>query len=143
MKIRPLTLFYKNRRLGTSEWLSWLSDQLLIMAQVMISQFMNWIPMLGSGWTVQSVLGILSPSLCSSPTCVSMLSLKINELKNITDWVAWVAQLVERPNLAQVMVLWFVSSGPALDSVSPSLSASLSLSLPFSQKLINIKKIED
>ena len=48
---------------------------------------------------------------------------------------AWVAQSVKRPTLAQVMILWSVSSSPAsgsvltaqslepvLDSVSPSLS---------------------
>ena len=49
---------------------------------------------------------------------------------------SWVAQLVKHPTLAQVMILQFVSSGPALgsvltvrslepasDSVSPSFSA--------------------
>ena len=52
------------------------------------------------------------------------------------DWGPWVAQSVERPTSAQVMISQFVSSspvsgsvlaahslGPALDSVSPSLSA--------------------
>ena len=74
------------------------------------------------------------------------------------------AQSVKRPASAQVMISRFVSSshtsgsvlaarglGPALDSVSPSLSAppalslylSLSLSLSLSQKLINIKKKEE
>ena len=51
-------------------------------------------------------------------------------------WGAWVAQLVERPTSAQVMISRFVSSSPAsgsvltaqslepaLDSVSPPLSA--------------------
>ena len=52
------------------------------------------------------------------------------------DRGTWVAQLVERPTSTQVMISWFVSScpasgsgltaqnlEPALDSVSPSLSA--------------------
>ena len=52
------------------------------------------------------------------------------------SWGTWVAQSVERPTLAQVMILWFVSSSPvsssvltaqslepASDSLSPSLSA--------------------
>ena len=62
---------------------------------------------------------------------------------------AWVAQSVERPTAAQVMISWFVSSSPAWgsvltaqslepasDSVSPSLSAppSLMLCLSLSQK---------
>ena len=69
------------------------------------------------------------------------------------EWGTWGAQLVKHPTLAQVMFSWFVSSSltsgsvltaqslePALDSVSPSLSAplqlvfSLSLSLSLSQK---------
>ena len=63
-------------------------------------------------------------------------------------WGTWVAQLVERPTLAQVMISWFVGSSPtsgsvltaqslepASDSVSSSLSASppLALCLSFSQ----------
>ena len=62
---------------------------------------------------------------------------------------AWVAQLVKRPTLAQVMTSWFVGSSPisgsvltawslesASDSVSPSLSAPplLALCLSVSQK---------
>ena len=70
---------------------------------------------------------------------------------SIMFWDAWVAQLVEHPTLAQVMISRFVGSSPALgfvltaqslesasDSVSPSPSAppllSLSLSLSFSLK---------
>ena len=64
-------------------------------------------------------------------------------------WGAWVAQLVERPTLAQVMISWFMGSSPALgsvltsqslepilDSVSPSLSAPppFMLCLSLSQK---------
>ena len=56
---------------------------------------------------------------------------------NKTAWGTWVAQLVKRPTLAQVMTSWFMSSSPtlgsllkahsresALDSVSPSLCPS-------------------
>ena len=59
----------------------------------------------------------------------------------------WVAQSVERPNLAQVMILGFVSSSPASgsvqtsgslepasDSVSPSLSAPPVLMLSLKNK---------
>ena len=45
-------------------------------------------------------------------------------------WGAWVSQSVKRPTLAQVMILWFMSSElsaqrlkTASDSTSPSLSA--------------------
>ena len=57
-------------------------------------------------------------------------------IKNDTVWGPWVAQLVERPTSAHVMISWFMSSGPTSgsvltaqslepvsDSVSPSLSA--------------------
>ena len=63
---------------------------------------------------------------------------------------AWVAQLVKHQTLAQVMTSWFVSlrpvSGsvltaqslqPALDSVFPSLSASLAFALCLSLSKIN------
>ena len=63
---------------------------------------------------------------------------------------AWVAQLVECPTSAQVMILWSVNSSPALgsglmaqslapasDSVSPFLSVPPRLTLCLSQKLIN------
>ena len=57
-------------------------------------------------------------------------------IKNDTVWGPWVAQLVERPTSARVMISQSVSSSPAsgsvlttqnlepaLDSLSPSLSA--------------------
>ena len=53
---------------GAPGGLSQLSIQLLILAQVMISRFMNSSPVLGSVLTVQSLLGILSPSLCLYPS---------------------------------------------------------------------------
>ena len=65
-------------------------------------------------------------------------------------WGAWVAQLVKRPTSAQVMISQFVSSSPALgcvltaqslepalDSVSPSLSAPAPLVLCLSLSIKN------
>ena len=55
----------------------WLSDQLLVSAQVMISQFVGSSPASGCAVTVRSLLRILSPSLsfCPSPPCTLSLSL--------------------------------------------------------------------
>ena len=63
---------------------------------------------------------------------------------------AWVAQSVKRPTSAQVMISWFVGSGPAsgsvptarslepaLDSVSPSVFPSLGHTLCVSLSLKN------
>ena len=60
----------------------------------------------------------------------------MQKVKRPSSWVAWVAQSVKLPTLTQVMISWLVGSGPmsgsvlieqslepALDSVSPSLSA--------------------
>ena len=73
--------------------------------------------------------------------------LKLKKVRG--DWGAWVAQLVERPTLAQVMISRFTGSSPssgsvltaqnlepASDSVSPSLFAPplLALCLSLSQK---------
>ena len=71
-------------------------------------------------------------------------------------WGAWVAQLVKRPTLAQVMISWLVSSSPTLGSVltAQSLEPALILCLPLSLcpsparalslyfSKINIKKIK-
>ena len=72
----------------------------------------------------------------------SGVKLRENELKRALDWGAWVAQSVECPTLAQVMISQFVSSSPtsgsvltaqslepASDPVSPSLSAPSQLML--------------
>ena len=56
-------------------WLSQLSVQLLISAQLMISQFVGWSPASGSGLAVQSLLRILSLSL----TFPCSLFLKTNQ----------------------------------------------------------------
>ena len=57
------------KKIGASGWLSWLSTQLLILAQVMISQFVSQAP----AWN-SLFLSLPLPHLCS-------LSLKINKLK--------------------------------------------------------------
>ena len=54
----------KNKVGGAPGWRSQLSIQLLISAQVMVSWLMGSSPALGSVLTVQSLLGILSLSLC-------------------------------------------------------------------------------
>ena len=59
--------------------LNQLSTQLLTLAQVLISQFVNSSPALGSVLRAQSLLGILSPSLSVSTLLVLSLSLKINK----------------------------------------------------------------
>ena len=64
------------------EWFSWLSIQLLVSAQVMISWFVGSSPTLGSALVVQSLLGILSLSLPLLLLTLS-LSLKINKLLKI------------------------------------------------------------
>ena len=51
---------------GAPEWLSRLSVQLLVLAQVMISWFMSLSPALGSVLTVQNLPGILSLPLSLS-----------------------------------------------------------------------------
>ena len=61
-------IFKVNYTIGVPGWLSWLSFQLLVLAQVMISRFMSSSPASGSVLTVQSCLGFfLSFSLCPSP----------------------------------------------------------------------------
>ena len=60
---------------GAPEYFSWLSIQLLISAQVMISWFVSSSPALGSMLTAWGLLGFLSPSL-SAPYPPLALSLK-------------------------------------------------------------------
>ena len=59
-------------------WLSQLSIQLLVWAQVMISWIIGLSPALGSIQTARSLLGILCPSLSAPPLLA--LSFKINKL---------------------------------------------------------------
>ena len=72
----------------------------------------------------------VSLSLCPSPAHTLSHSLKNIHQKNFRG--TWVAQLVGRLTLAQVMISWFVSSGPALGSVltEPALASVSSLSAP-------------
>ena len=68
----------------------------------------------------------------------------LKNMKNVF-WSAWVAQLVKRPTLVQVMISRFVSSGPASGSVltarslEPALaSVSPSLSLPSPARVVSL-----
>ena len=119
--------------------------------QVMISWFVSSRPTSGPVPTAQSLepaSDSVSPSLSAPPSFTLCLSLS---LKNKSKcWGAWVAQSVEHPTSAQVMISRSVSSSPASgsglmaqslepvsDSVSPSLSAPppLVLCLSLSQKI--------
>ena len=68
----------KNKKTGASGWLSWLSIQLLILAQVMISRFMRSSPALGSVLAVQILLGLSLPLSLSHPLLLS-LSLSLSK----------------------------------------------------------------
>ena len=71
--------FEKVKRIGAPGWLSQLSIQLFILAQVMISRFMRSIPASGSAPTVRSLLGILSLlALSAPPLLVVSLSLSVS-----------------------------------------------------------------
>ena len=85
-------------------------------AQVMILQFMNSNPALGSGLTARGLepaLDSVSPSLLTLPQLHSV-SLSLSKI-NIRSTL--VAQWVERPTSAQVMISWSVSSSPVWGSV--------------------------
>ena len=64
-------------------WLSWLSVQLLVLAQVMISRFMSSSPVSGSLLSVQSPLCILCPLLSLPLPCSHMCSLSLSLKKEI------------------------------------------------------------
>ena len=96
--------------------------------------------MRGVGWLIPNA----DSGECSREVQTQFCFIK---LKITHHWDAWVVQLVKRPTLAQVMILWFMASSPvsgsvltarslesASDSVSPSLSASPPPSLFLSQK---------
>ena len=83
-----LRIIVKAHIVGHLGGLSWLSAQLLILAQVMISGFVSSNPASGSMQTAGSLLGILSlslslslsPSLYAPPLHSLSLSLKISKL---------------------------------------------------------------
>ena len=64
--------------LGASGWLSQLSVQLLVSAQVMIPQFVSSSPALGSLLSAQSPLQVLCPSLSLSLPCSLARSLSLS-----------------------------------------------------------------
>ena len=119
--------------------------------QVMISWFVSSRPTSGPVPTAQSLepaSDSVSPSLSAPPSFTLCLSLS---LKNKSKcWGAWVAQSVEHPTSAQVMISPFRSSSPtsgsvltaqslepASDSVSLSLSTPLLFTLCLSLSLKN------
>ena len=63
---------------GAPGWLSQLSIELLVLAQVMISWFMRSSPTLGSVLTLQSLLGIPSLSLSLLLPCLQSVSQEVN-----------------------------------------------------------------
>ena len=73
----------KSPNAGAPGWLTQLQVQLLILGQVMISQFMSLSPTSGFVLVVQSLFGILSLLLFTLPLLVCThtlsLSLKINK----------------------------------------------------------------
>ena len=77
--VQPCALVCKEVESQNRGWLSRLSAWLLTLAQVVISRFVSSSPELGSALTVQSLFGILSPSLSAPPLLA--LSLKINKSK--------------------------------------------------------------
>ena len=91
----------KQKEFGVLKQLSWLSVQLLVSAQIMISWFTGWSLTWGSVLTVQSLLGVLlSLSLCPSPAHVLSLSLslskQINKLKKNREFAVTFIILVLR-----------------------------------------------
>ena len=70
--------------------------QLLISAQIMISQFMSLSPVVGFVLTAQSLLGILSPSLSAPTHCACSLSLKINTLLKNFPFGNWFVSMAKQ-----------------------------------------------
>ena len=57
------TMLLRSLMMGVPEWLRWLSDRVLISAQVMISWFVGLSAVLDCALTVQGLPGILPLSL--------------------------------------------------------------------------------
>ena len=79
MRVGTLDMTFGRTNRGAPGCLSRLSVQRLILAQVLISQFVSSNPKTGSMLTSQSLLGILSLSLSAPHSCSHFLSLKINK----------------------------------------------------------------
>ena len=105
-------------------------------------------------WYVIAILNCISLTTYNVKHLIYTYLLSVYLYKSVC-WGAWVAQSVEDPASAQIMISRFVSSSPASgsvltaqslepvsDSVSPSLSAPspLVLSLPLSLSLSKINK---
>ena len=136
------------------------SVKCLTSAQVMISWLVSSSPALGSVLTARSLEPVsdsVSPSLSAPPLlmlCLCLCLSKINKRQKVKTKSrgAWVAQSVKCLTSAQVMILRSMglcpmlgsvltahSLEPALDSVSPSLSAPPLLMLCLCLSKMNIK----
>ena len=71
-------MFKKMHRIGAPGWLSWFSIRLLILARVMISQFVGLSPMSGSVLSMWSLLGILC--LPAPPPLALMYALSLKQI---------------------------------------------------------------
>ena len=77
-------VFFKKWATGAPGWLSQLSGQLLILAQVMISQLWVWAPRWAPYWQHGACLGFsLSPSLSALTLLIHMSALSLKIKKNI------------------------------------------------------------
>ena len=74
-----ITTIFKTKKLRDAGWLSWLIVQLLILAQVMVSQFVGLNPALGSVLMGRSLLWILSFLLSVPFPLVLSLSLSLSQ----------------------------------------------------------------
>ena len=70
---------------GAPWWLNWLSVQLLILAQVMLSQFVDWALHWALCWQCGACLGFSLFSLCPSPTNSPIFPLYLNFFLKINE----------------------------------------------------------
>ena len=85
------------------------------LAQVVILQSVGSSPTSGSVLTAQSLepaADSVSPSLSDPPPLHSLSLSKVNTHLKKNFRGAWVAQSVERPTSAQIMISWFVGLSP-------------------------------
>ena len=94
---------------GAPGCLSWLNLQLLISAQIMISQLVRLSPTMGSALTAQSLLGILSLFLCTSTAhilCLSQnkyinISKKLTEKENTQTYIKRLSSIMRRLSVSE------------------------------------------